>query len=83
LRSPHTQPASFVVCTAAGESVQERNIRRALDAAKEAAGLDATEREDAAGHVTLRREGLGAPAARLARIAGFEPLDKLVRAAPR
>jgi integrase len=32
-----------VICTADGGAVQERNIRRALDAAKDAAGLDATE----------------------------------------
>jgi integrase len=43
LRSPHTRPHDLVVCTAEGDPVQERNIRRALDAAKGTAGLDATE----------------------------------------
>jgi integrase len=43
LRSPHTRPGDPVVCTAEGGSVQERNIRRALDDAKTAAGLEATE----------------------------------------
>jgi integrase len=43
LRSPHTRPDDLVICTAPGDSVQERNLRRALDDAKEAAGLNATE----------------------------------------
>ena len=43
LRSPHTRPDDLVIATAQGEPVQERNIRRALDAAKLAAGLDATD----------------------------------------
>ena len=43
LRSPHTRPGDPVVCTASGGTVQERNIRRALDEAKTAANLDATE----------------------------------------
>ena len=43
LRSPHTRPADPVICTAEGRPVQERNLRRALNAAKVAAGLDKTE----------------------------------------
>ena len=43
LRSPHTQPDDFVICTADGGGVQERNVRRALDAAKTAAGLADTD----------------------------------------
>jgi integrase len=43
LRAPHTRPDDLVVGTADGGVVQERNIRRALDAAKESAGLDETE----------------------------------------
>jgi integrase len=43
LRSPHTRPSDFVIVTADGRAVQERNIRRALDDAKESAGLDETE----------------------------------------
>jgi integrase len=42
LRSPHTRPGDLVVCTAEGGPVQERNVRRALDDAKTAAGLAAT-----------------------------------------
>jgi integrase len=43
LKSPHTRPNNLVICTADGEHVQERNVRRALDAAKEAAKLDGLE----------------------------------------
>jgi integrase len=43
LRSPHTRPDDLVIATAQGGPVQERNIRRALDAAKLAAGFDATD----------------------------------------
>jgi integrase len=43
LRSPHTRPTDVVICTAEGYPVQERNLRRALDAAKEAAGMEATD----------------------------------------
>jgi integrase len=42
LRSPHTRAAAPVVCTADGGTVQERNVRRALDDAKTAAGFDGT-----------------------------------------
>jgi integrase len=42
LRSPRSRPNDLVVCTAEGRPVQERNVRRALDEAKEAAGLDTT-----------------------------------------
>ena len=38
LRSPHARPADVVICTAEGRPVQERNLRRALDAANGAAG---------------------------------------------
>jgi integrase len=43
LRSPHTRPEDPVICTADGGPVQERNLRRALDDAKESAGLEGTE----------------------------------------
>jgi integrase len=42
LRAPHTRPRDLVIGTADGGVAQERNIRRALEAAKEAAGLDET-----------------------------------------
>jgi integrase len=43
LRSAHTEEDDIVVCTADGGPVQERNVRRALEDAKEAAGLKDTE----------------------------------------
>jgi hypothetical protein len=39
VRSPNTQPGDLVVSTADGGAVQERNLRRAIDDAKAAAGL--------------------------------------------
>ena len=36
-------PGDPVICTASGGGVQERNLRRALADAKEAAGLDTTD----------------------------------------
>jgi integrase len=41
VRSPHTSPADMIICTADRAPVQERNLRRALEDAKTAAGLDA------------------------------------------
>jgi integrase len=41
LRSPYTQPGALVVATADGKAVSERNLRRALEAAKDAAELTA------------------------------------------
>lgn len=43
LRSPHTRPDNLVIGTADGGPVQERNVRRALDDAKAAAGLADTD----------------------------------------
>jgi integrase len=43
LRSPNTRPHDLIICTADGNPVQERNLRRALDNAKAAAGMDATD----------------------------------------
>jgi hypothetical protein len=43
LRSLHTRPGDLVVCTVDGGPVQERNVRRALEDAKQAAGLAETE----------------------------------------
>jgi integrase len=42
LRAPHKQPNELVIGTAEAKPVAERNLRRALDDAKTAAGLDAT-----------------------------------------
>lgn len=43
LASPRSRPDDLVVCTAGGGPAQERNVRRALDDAKTAAGLDETD----------------------------------------
>ena len=40
MRSPHTRPTDYVICTAAGGPVEGRNLRRALDDAKAAAAID-------------------------------------------
>jgi integrase len=39
LKAPHTRPHELVIATADGTPVSERNLRRALDDAKETAGL--------------------------------------------
>src|SRR4051794_22558884 len=41
LRTSHSKPHELVIGTADGKPVAERNLRRALEAAKESAGLDA------------------------------------------
>jgi len=43
LRSQRTRPQDLIVCTASGDHVQERNLRRALEAAKTEAKLDEIE----------------------------------------
>jgi integrase len=43
LKSPRTRSEELVICTADGQPVQERSVRRALDAAKETAKLDGLE----------------------------------------
>ena len=74
LRSSHTEPGDLVIATARGGVVQERNIRRALDAAKETAGLDST--EGRLSMHSLRHSWAaalatsGLPATTLARLAG-------------
>jgi integrase len=74
LRSPHTRPDELVIATTKGGPVQERNVRRALDAAKEKAGLDET--EGRLSMHSLRHSWTsalatgGLPATTLARLAG-------------
>ena len=75
LRSPWTKPTDLVIVTADGGPVEERTLRRALDAAKAAAGLDAT--EDRLSMHSLRHSfasllatELDLPATTLARLAG-------------
>jgi integrase len=43
LRAPHSQPTDLVIGTPAGKPVAERNLRRALESAKETAKLDGLE----------------------------------------
>src|SRR5439155_5824171 len=43
LRSPQTRPGDLVIATADGKPMQERNLRRALDVAKERAHLNGGE----------------------------------------
>ena len=43
VRSPHTGQDDLVICAYDGKPVQERNLRRALDAAKKAAGMENTD----------------------------------------
>jgi integrase len=74
LRSPHTRPDDLVIATADGGVVQERNIRRTLDAAKLTAGLDDT--DGRLSMHSLRHSWAsalatsGLPATTLARLAG-------------
>ena len=75
LRSPRARPGSLVVCTATGGHVEERNLRRALDDAKEAAGLDV--RDDRLSWHSLRHSfasmlatDLALPATTLAELVG-------------
>ncbi|MFN0154678.1 MAG: tyrosine-type recombinase/integrase [Gaiella sp.] len=75
LRSPHTRPHDLVIATAGGLHVQERNMRRALDDAKTAAGM--TETEGRLSWHSLRHSfasmlatDLELPATTLARVTG-------------
>jgi integrase len=75
LRSPWTGAEDYVICTAEGAPVQQRNLRRVLDQAKEAAGFDGT--EDRLSWHSLRHSfasmlatDLELPATTLARIVG-------------
>jgi integrase len=44
VRSPRTRPTDLVICAADGSHIQERNLRRALEAAKKKAKLDVDEK---------------------------------------
>jgi integrase len=74
LRAPHALSRDLVIGTADGGVVQERNIRRALAAAKESAGLD--EPEGRLSMHSLRHSWIsamatgGLAATTLARLAG-------------
>ena len=75
IAAPRKRPHDLVIGTADGNSVAERNLRRALDDAKEAAGLDGT--EDRLSWHSLRHSfasllatDLELPATTLARLTG-------------
>jgi integrase len=75
LRSPYTGPTALVIATADGRPVSERNLRRALEAAKETAGF-ATSNERLSWHslrhsfASLLATDLELPATTLARLTG-------------
>jgi integrase len=75
IKSPYTSPEDYVVSAAGGVPVMERNLRRALDQAKEAAGLDGGE-ERLSWHslrhsfASMLATDLELPATTLARIVG-------------
>jgi integrase len=75
VRSPRTRPTDLVIVTADGAHVQERNLRRALDDAKVAAGLDGFE-ERLSWHslrhsfASMLATDLALPATTLARLTG-------------
>jgi integrase len=75
VRSPKTDHEDFVICTHDGSSVLQRNAQRALEKAKEAAGLDGGE-ERLSWHslrhsfASMLATDLELPATTLARIVG-------------
>ena len=75
IKSPYTAPDDYVVCAVGGVPVMERNLRRALDAAKVGAGLDGIE-ERLSWHslrhsyASMLATDLELPATTLARIIG-------------
>jgi integrase len=75
IRSPHTRPNDLIVCTADRAPVQERNIRRALEDAKTAAGLDGGEQRLSMhslrhSYASMLATDLGLPATTLAKLTG-------------
>ena len=74
-RSPHALPDELVIGTAEGKPVAERNLRRTLDVAKDAAGLAGSE-ERLSWHslrhscLSMFATELDLPATTLARISG-------------
>lgn len=76
LRSPRTDPKHLVICTATGDPVQERNLRRALEAAKTKAKITTTEMERLSWHslrhswASMLATDLELSATKLARLTG-------------
>jgi integrase len=76
LRSPRTHTSHLVTCTATGRQVQERNLRRALEAAKTKAGFVESDVERLSWHslrhswASMLATDLELPATTLARLTG-------------
>jgi integrase len=76
LRSPRSGPECYVVCTAEGKPVSERNLRRALEQAKTTAKLAVPEAERLSWHslrhsyASMLATDLELPATTLARLTG-------------
>jgi integrase len=76
LRSPRTTARGYVICTAEGDPVQERNLRRALEAAKTKAKLTIPDSERLSWHslrhswASMLATDLELPATTLARLTG-------------
>ena len=76
LRSPRTNPENYVLCTADGGPVAERNLRRALDQAKTKANLTVSDAERLSWHslrhsyASILATDLELPATTLARLTG-------------
>jgi integrase len=75
LEAPHTRDVDYVIATADGKPVMERNLRRALDAAKQTAGLDAGDARLSwhslrHSYGSMLATDLELPATTLARLAG-------------
>lgn len=76
LASPRTRPDDLVVCTASGEPVQERNLRRVLENAKGKAKIETAEGERLSWHslrhswASILATDLELPATTLARLTG-------------
>jgi integrase len=65
IKSPYTDPDNYIVCTVGGVPVMKRNLRRALEKAKTAAGIEGGEKRlswhalrHSAGSIWLTEYGL-------------------------
>ena len=76
LRSPQTSDDGYVICTATGQAVQERNLRRALEHAKTKAKVTVPDSERLSWHslrhswASMLATELQLPATSLARLIG-------------
>jgi integrase len=76
LEAPHSRDGDYVVATADGKPVMERNLRRALEAAKKRVGIEVADDERLSLHSLRHSFGsmavtdLGLPATTVARMTG-------------